>query len=360
MGVFLCLVVFLIWWVNLPPAPPVVEDTPTIQDTPVVIEQPADPSPDLRPVQPDLSPPVRDADVIRACSFNIQFLGHSRRRDHEALAAILEPYDLVLVQELVAPPYAGKFPNGKSYKPDPQARSFFEAMKKLGFSYILSEEDTSKARNHSNSPGSEWWVAFYRDDVLDPAEDLPRGFISEIRVKHPVFSRVPYAFAFRTDDKRLDFVAVSVHLAPDPGKKARATRRREISAIADWVEKQMGSEEDVLIVGDMNVHDKKELVQFLPDGWNSLNDECRDTSANRNGSKPYDHVLYRARNRMASLDTGFDCKVVDLRDKMQPFWKSADPYPGGASAYDHDNFRAWYSDHMPLEFRLKIPEKDTD
>lgn len=329
----------------MPPEPP-----PVVPDAPPEIPEP-----------PDITtPPAPSADRIRVCSFNIQFLGHSRRRDHEALAEILHPYDLVLVQELVAPPYAGTFPNGKPFKPDKQSRAFFEAMKKQGFRYILSEEDTSKSKNHSNSPGSEWWVAFYRDEMLDPAEDLPRGFISEQRTRHPVFSRVPYAFSFRTDDGRLDFVVISVHLAPDPGRKARAIRRREINAIVEWVSTREGSERDYLIAGDMNIHDRKELKSFLPAGWVALNDECRDTSANRNGSKPYDHVLYQAGKGGAALDQEFDCRVVDLREKMQPYWKDSAPYPGGAGSYDHDEFRARYSDHMPLEFRLKVPERDHD
>lgn len=46
-------------------------------------------------------------DGISICSFNIQFLGNSRSCDDRALAGIVAPYDIVVVQERVSPPYAG-------------------------------------------------------------------------------------------------------------------------------------------------------------------------------------------------------------------------------------------------------------
>ena len=42
--------------------------------------------------------------TIRVVSFNIKFLGHYRARANAQLADMLAGYDLVLVQELVAPP----------------------------------------------------------------------------------------------------------------------------------------------------------------------------------------------------------------------------------------------------------------
>src|SRR5262245_35268232 len=42
---------------------------------------------------------------ISVASFNIQFLGSSTSRDSDALADLLESNDIVVVQELVAPPF---------------------------------------------------------------------------------------------------------------------------------------------------------------------------------------------------------------------------------------------------------------
>ena len=60
----------------------------------------------------DLGPPPALAADLTICSFNIQFLGNSTRRDDVALASILADYDIVVVQELVSPPFPGTFPVG--------------------------------------------------------------------------------------------------------------------------------------------------------------------------------------------------------------------------------------------------------
>lgn len=70
---------------------------------------------------------------ITICSFNIQFLGSSKERDNKSLTDILKPYDIVVVQELVAPPYKGKFPNGDAYKPDKVVTEFFDMMSANNF-----------------------------------------------------------------------------------------------------------------------------------------------------------------------------------------------------------------------------------
>src|ERR1044071_9304719 len=98
------------------------------------------------------------ADTIRVCSFNIQFLGSSKKRDNAALATILKDYDIVVVQELIAPPFDGLFPDGTKYKPDREAAAFFQEMTKVGFTYAMSGEDTgSGPKNHINSSATEWW-----------------------------------------------------------------------------------------------------------------------------------------------------------------------------------------------------------
>jgi len=51
---------------------------------------------------------------------------------------------------------------------------------------------------------------------------------------------------------------------------------------------------------------------------------------------------------------------------MRPHWKLHDPYPGGAvnpigkPAYHHNNFRAFYSDHHPVVFKMNVPDEDDD
>lgn len=236
------------------------------------------------------------AESIKVCSFNIQFLGQSTRRRDAALATVVKNYDIVVVQELVAPPFPGTFPDGTPFKPDPEAGAFFGAMKSLGFSYWLSEEDTGTGpENHKNSTATEWFVTFYKENSVQPAKDLPHGFLDKDRTDHRDFERVPYAFSFRTTQGKMDFVLISVHLQPDASGESR--RRQELAAIARWIDQNdEGGEQDFIVLGDMNIEDSEELTRVLPGGFVSLNNESRVTNTNQRAGagRPYDHVVFRA------------------------------------------------------------------
>ncbi len=297
-------------------------------------------------------------DQISICSFNIQFLGNSRSRDDAALARVVAPFDVVVVQELVSPPFAGRFPNGESFKPDAESAEFFDEMTRHGFAFVLSEEDTGTGdRIHRNGSSTEWWVVFYRPERVVPADDLPHGFLARDRSNHDHFERVPYAFAFRTPDGRMDFVLISVHLMPGGGRRERARRAEELSAIAAWIDSHDQTEHDFIILGDMNIEDAAELSIVTPAGFLSLNDECRATNTNVNGPKPYDHVMFNTTHTQ-EIDTAFDMQVIDLIAELRDDWRGNSPFPG--QPYDHNEFRKYYSDHHPVVFQMNIPETDDD
>jgi len=299
-----------------------------------------------------------ESDFISICSFNIQFLGSSPVRNDEALASAVKDYDIVVVQELVAPPYEMKFPDGTEVKTDQESAEFFDAMAQFGFIYWLSEEDTGTGdKNHVNSNSTEWWVVFYKPGEVEQAKDLPHGFLADDRKNHPCYERVPYAFAFRSPNKALDFVLISVHLKPNPGPKNRNRRKHELSAIAGWIYESESPEKDYIILGDMNIYNFKELVSLTPEDFISLNDECRATNTNLNSPKPYDHVMYRPKFTK-EIDVGFDMAVVNLIEAMATYWNDDNTYPG--KPYVHDEFRKYFSDHHPVVFRIKIPSSDDD
>jgi hypothetical protein len=293
-------------------------------------------------------------DTLSVCSFNIQFLGHFKNRDNDALSDILKNFDIVVVQELVAPPYDGNYPDGEGYTSDTEASAFFEAMTKQGFEYVLSEEDTGPGELiHKKTSATEWWVAFYKSDKVSYATDLPVGFLAKDRSHNPDYERVPYAFPFRSVDSTFDFVLISVHLAPD--ESATDRRKHELASISSWIDSKDDVEKDFIILGDMNIEDKEELNEIIPEGFVSLNDECTRTNTLINdnpgyGAKPYDHVMYRPEYTSNEIDEEFDIVVLNLIELMKGYWDGDSPYPG--EPYDHNQFKQYYSDHSPLFFRL--------
>jgi endonuclease/exonuclease/phosphatase family metal-dependent hydrolase len=295
------------------------------------------------------------SDKFTICSFNIQFLGNFKSRKDTVLAELVKDYDIVVVQELVAPPIDGVYPDGKAFTKDKESIEFFDAMKSFGFVYSLSEEDTGPRDNfHSKGSATEWFVAFYKSDKFKIADDIPSGFLADDRSKHPVYRRVPYAFAFETLDAKMDFVLISVHLEPED----KVVRKNEINEIAKWIDANDQFEKDFIVLGDMNIQSKVELEDVMPAGFISLNDECRTTNTNLNGPKPYDHVFYNPSFTANEIDEDFDMKVINLIEELKDSWASDEPYPG--DPYNHNKFRQAFSDHHPIIFIMQLTVSDDD
>jgi len=295
---------------------------------------------------------------ISICSFNIQFLGHFKNRDNETLAKIVQDYDIVVVQELVAPPVNGTYPDGEPYVADPEASVFFQSMENNGFSYVLSEEDTGTGDIiHRANTSTEWWVTFYKPDVVGWADDLPQGFLTEDRSNNPDYERVPYAFAFRTANSHLDFVLISVHLQPGDSGADQARRLQELTAIANWIDDHDEVENDFIVLGDMNIKDTSELGLATPQGFISLNNQCCATNTSPTGPKPYDHIMCNP-TYTTEIDGG-SFRVINLIKAVKPFWSSANGVFCG-DPYDHNEFRQCYSDHNPVFFTITIPAVDDD
>lgn len=306
-------------------------------------------------------PATAAGDTLEVCSFNVQFLGSSARRRNSTLAKLVKDCDIVVIQELVAPPFDGSFPDGSAFKPDPEAGAFFGAMKSFGFEFVLSEEDTGTGPQlHVNSSATEWYVTFYKPSRVQPTEVLPHGFLAESRADHDDFERVPYAFSFRTANGNLDFVLISVHLKPNKDSASKARRKHELASIAAWIDAHDEVEKDFIILGDMNIEDECELQDATPAGFVSLNNECVQTNTNQRAgtAKPYDHVMFRPAHS-TEIDNQFDFKVIDLIAATRGSWNDSDgEFPG--DPYDHNRFRAYFSDHHPVRFRFNIPDQDDD
>ena len=291
--------------------------------------------------------------TLAVCSFNIQFLGNSARRDNATLAELLKPYDIVVVQELIAAPAEGPNDQPESRQ---RAAAFFREMAARGFEHVLSESDTGKNGPLNNySTATEWWVTFYKPASVAPATDIPHGFISTPLAKNPDYDRVPYAFAFRTPDHHCDFVLISVHLNPDDASR----RAHELGAIGSWVagEEARQAEKDFVILGDTNIQNPAELQADTPANFISLNAACVPTNVNPSGPKPYDQVMFDPRYT-TEIDRNFGFKVVNLIEAMRSTWHGPDPYPG--DPFQQNVFRFYYSDHNPVVFHIQVPAADDD
>ena len=299
---------------------------------------------------------VNSQDTLNICSFNIQFLGNFKNKDNVTLGKILKPYDMVIIQELVAPPIAGYFADRTPYKIDEESKAFLTEMKKAGFSFWLSSEDTGPTKNHVNSSASEWWIVFYKRTKIHCDSSRYFGFVSEPLVANPNQDRVSYVFPFKTVKGNSTFSLIPVHLNPGDSKEDYARRQTEFSYLFNWTKKQTEKNKDFLILGDCNIYEASEFSHFKSYDYYSLNDKCKSTNTKMYESKekgrPYDHIFYNSHTKEDLILNSFG--AIDLRKAAKTFNPTnvLDPY-------DHDDFRAKYSDHVPVVFQL-ITGKDTD
>ncbi len=61
---------------------------------------------------------------------------------------------------------------------------------------------------------------------------------------------------------------------------------------------------------------------------------------------------------LPGASAAFGLVAIDLVRTMSDHWTGEQPYPG--DPYDHDGFRAVYTDHHPVVFKLSIPAGDDD
>lgn len=299
---------------------------------------------------------------ITVCSFNIKWLGHYTAKEYQILAKVISQYDVVAIQELVAPPYLRTLPDSTALQPDPEAAAFFNEMTQVhGYTYLLSPEGTgTEPTNHASGTGTEWFALFYRAARFTRACHLPTGFVCAVVKANGTFDRVPYAFALRSVETGFDFVIVSVHLhAGDTSEDARR-RSGELQTVACWIRSRSYlGEKHYIILGDMNFADCSETTASVPDGLWYLNPDskggCVSTSVGLREPHPYDNVLYTPD---VPLDEARGLTVVRLLDAVASTSAWLYPEMGGASA--SARFAEHFSDHNPVVAVLQEPPYDVD
>jgi hypothetical protein len=295
-------------------------------------------------------------DTLNICSFNIQFLGHFQSKNNTLLAELLSEYDIVVIQELVAPPMNGSYKDGVTYKKDPESAAFAEAMTAKGFHYWLSDEDTGPTGNRTASTASEWWIVFYKNDKVRPDSTRAYGFVSTPLAGNPDLERVPYAFPFKSVKGNSTFTFVPVHLRPGDRTADRARRQKELTTLFDWVSSQTEMNKDFYVLGDFNIYKNSEFAAFEQHDFRSLNAACQFTNTkiyeSTSKGKPYDHVFYRTASVEDLVPNSF--AVVDL---MAELIKLAPDQV--STTYNHDEFRQKYSDHLPIHFKI-VTGRDSD
>lgn len=292
---------------------------------------------------------VKSQNHLEICSWNIQWLGNYTKKDNNSIADYLSKYDIVVIQELVATPFTITCSDGTIMKEDKQASEFFASMKKQGFNYSISNEDTGSPKSgkpHSNGSSTEFFAVFYKENKVAIDSSLANEYIDSTLFRNPIFTRVPHAFSFSTNEGN-DFTLISVHLTADDSEQEK--RKTELEGIYTWIERNDSVEKDFIILGDFNLKDKIEHDNVLCNGCSSLNYSCEPSSL---GGKPYEHVFYNAQDSKEIDSNSFE--ILNMKLIFKNYWTSEEEYP----IDDNNLFRQLYSDHNPMIFKILVTQDD--
>jgi hypothetical protein len=116
-------------------------------------------------------------------------------------------------------------------------------------------QSVTSPRVGNTSASSEHYGVLYRDDVFDlrTSRVLEKRPLREAGVAGlspgEMFDREPFTATHATDDGRLDFAIIMVHVTYG---NAVAPRRAEVRLLAGYDQEVASQEPDVLVCGDFN------------------------------------------------------------------------------------------------------------
>jgi endonuclease/exonuclease/phosphatase family metal-dependent hydrolase len=267
------------------------------------------------------APPPRGGDTIRIATWNIQVFGESKLADPAAMqviVSVLKNFDLIAIQEVRA----------QSQDILPQLIALLNADGQYQYDYVIGPR--------LGRTSSKEQYAF----VFDMASiEVDRYQLYTINDQDDLLHREPLVGWFRArlaPDKQAQaftFSLVNIHTDPDEVD-------RELNALDDVFFAVQGdgrNEDDVLLLGDVNVNEKHlgELGKISGLTWVVAN-----TPTNTRGDAQYDNIFFHGtatpeftgRGGVLDFMRAFNLKLEEEALKVSdhlPVWAEFSVYEGG-------------------------------
>jgi endonuclease/exonuclease/phosphatase family metal-dependent hydrolase len=264
------------------------------------------------------APPVQhNGDTLRIASFNIQVFGESKASKPQVmdiLARIVRRFDIVAIQEVRA----------KDQSIIPQ---FVDLINQTGRQY-----DWAVSPRLGRTVSKEQY-AF----IFDRASvELDRNALYVIDDPDDLLHREPYVASFRVrgppSEQAFTFKLVNIHTDPEEAKAELDVLDDVYYAVRD----DLSNEDDVIILGDLNVNDERlgELGRVPGIAW-----VVTRTPTNVLGTEQYDNILFHSASTREFTGRGgvFDFlreynltqeQAEEVSDHL-PVWAEFSLYEGG-------------------------------
>jgi endonuclease/exonuclease/phosphatase family metal-dependent hydrolase len=263
------------------------------------------------------APPVRTGNTIRVATFNIQVFGESKANKPnvmELLARIVRQFDVVAIQEIRA-------------RDQDVLPRFVETINAAGrhYDYVIGPR---LGRTESTEQ-----FAF----VFDLATlEIDRAQLYTVADPDDLLHREPLVGWFRVrgppPDQAFTFSLVNVHIDPDE----TATELNVLADVYRAVLHDGRQEDDVIILGDLNVDDRHLGALGQVSGMTGA---LAGVPTNTRGTHQFDHILFhsRATVEFAGRAGVFDFlreynltldQALEVSDHL-PVWAEFSAYEGG-------------------------------
>ncbi|MFC1508619.1 T9SS type A sorting domain-containing protein [Candidatus Omnitrophota bacterium] len=302
-----------------------------------------------------------DEGFISICSFNIAELGgHRENKDHQAIADMIDEYDLTVVQEVMD---SGGEDHIKAIV------DFMNTDASETFSYFIIPK---AGRGY---PGNEGYAYIYRSPVVLDESYNPAFGLKETEVD---YGRLPGWAFFKAGD--FDFMVVGIHLHWSNLDKRTAGVADLLAWLKEFADRPESEERDLIIVGDTNrfgdysntkinngetaFHqllldidlDSKYRLLFceyltFPDAKEAP-DDAGSTTVSNNNNMVYDQIMissgafHEFGNDRGSL--GSNIGIIDFDSEMENVGTS------------YDDIKDQISDHRPIYAKFRYDLGDDD
>lgn len=263
--------------------------------------------------------PARNAESIRVASFNIQVFGDSKsNKGHvmDVLARVARNFDVLAIQEIRA-------------KNQDIVPNFVDLINQTGrhYDYIIGPRI-------GRTVSKEQYAFIFDTEIVE----VDRNQMYTVADPDDLMHREPLVAWFRVrsapPEQAFTFTLVNIHTDPDETKQ-------ELNALDDVYRVVLNDgrgEDDVIILGDLNVDDQHlgQLGEISGMNW-----VISGTPTNTRGTKQYDNIVYRGQATTEFTGRGgvFDFlreynlsmeEALEVSDHM-PIWAEFTVVEGGQS-----------------------------
>ncbi len=223
------------------------------------------------PATPPPSSPLYNGPTIRIASFNIQVFGNKKAQNQPVmwtLAKIVQNFHVVAIQEIRTQ---------DDHLLDTFLRNYVNAGGQRRYDYVIGPR-----LGRSNS--TEQYAFIYDTAAIE----VNRRSIYTVNDPDDLLHREPLVAMFRArgppPDQAFTFVLVNIHTDPDETD----TELDALGQVYEAVRRAAGGEDDIIVLGDLNVDDKHlgRLGQI-----SGIRPVVHDTTTNTRRTKEYDNIV---------------------------------------------------------------------